>query len=579
MNNHIELLLNYFNKYADNCVENKLLSNFNRKSISIDFSSKSRQGDISSNFYLVAIKNILDKNFNLKHELIEDIYNLSFVRKCEISNHGFININIKKEFLLDQISYLLKQQNLYGKSNLGIGKKVNVEFVSANPTGPITVAHMRGAVLGDVISSLLSYTGYDVTREYYVNNAGSQIDILGNSLYKRYLELFGQSIELNSNEYPGEYLIDIAKLIKNKDDTKWLDNDSIERENYFKDFAVNNLIDFIANDLKLLNINFDKFSFETDIVSSKIIDDLFKILNKEGLLYNGTLEKPKGDDIGDWEPREQLLFKSSQLLDNQDRAFKKSNGEWTYFANDAAYHLDKFNRNFDLLINIWGADHVGYIPRMRSILKTISNKDNYLEIVTCQIVRLIRNNEILKMSKRTGNFITLKEVYNQVGKDPLRYFMVSTKSETSMDFDLNKVIEKNKDNPVFYCQYAYARSSSIINKANDLGINIKSFNKFNEIIDYLSEDEIEIILKLLSFPYILKLSSLTREPHRLTNYIEDVSTLFHSFWNKGKENESLRFIDEKNIIKTQAKLLWLQSMRIVFENIFNIIGIDYHETM
>ena len=579
MNNHIELLLNYFNKYADNCVENKLLSNFNRKSISIDFSSKSRQGDISSNFYLVAIKNILDKKFNLKNELIEDIYSLSFVKKCEISNHGFININIKKEFLLDQISYLLNQQNLYGKSNLGIGKKVNVEFVSANPTGPVTVAHMRGAVLGDVISSLLSYTGYEVTREYYVNNAGSQIDILGNSLYKRYLELFGQSIELNSNEYPGEYLIDIAKLIKNKDDTKWLDNDSIERENYFKDFAVNNLVDFIDNDLKLLNINFDKFSFETDIVSSKIIDDLFKILNKEGLLYNGTLEKPKGDDIGDWEPREQLLFKSSQILDNQDRAFKKSNGEWTYFANDAAYHLDKFNRNFDLLINIWGADHVGYIPRMKSILKTISNKDNYLEIVTCQIVRLIKNNEILKMSKRAGNFITLKEVYNQVGKDPLRYFMVSTKSETSMDFDLNKVIEKNKDNPVFYCQYAYARSSSIINKANDLGINIKSFNKFNEIIDYLSEDEIEIILKLLSFPYILKLSSLTREPHRLTNYIEDVSTLFHSFWNKGKENESLRFIDEKNIIKTQAKLLWLQSMRIVFENIFNIIGIDYHETM
>ena len=579
MNNHIELLLNYFNKYADNCVENKLLSNFNRKSISIDFSSKSRQGDISSNFYLVAIKNILDKKFNLKNELIEDIYSLSFVKKCEISNHGFININIKKEFLLDQISYLLNQQNLYGKSNLGIGKKVNVEFVSANPTGPVTVAHMRGAVLGDVISSLLSYTGYEVTREYYVNNAGSQIDILGNSLYKRYLELFGQSIELNSNEYPGEYLIDIAKLIKNKDDTKWLDNDSIERENYFKDFAVNNLVDFIDNDLKLLNINFDKFSFETDIVSSKIIDDLFKILNKEGLLYNGTLEKPKGDDIGDWEPREQLLFKSSQILDNQDRAFKKSNGEWTYFANDAAYHLDKFNRNFDLLINIWGADHVGYIPRMKSILKTISNKDNYLEIVTCQIVRLIKNNEILKMSKRAGNFITLKEVYNQVGKDPLRYFMVSTKSETSMDFDLNKVIEKNKDNPVFYCQYAYARSSSIINKANDLGITIKSFNKFNEIIDYLSEDEIEIILKLLSFPYILKLSSLTREPHRLTNYIEDVSTLFHSFWNKGKENESLRFIDEKNIIKTQAKLLWLQSMRIVFENIFNIIGIDYHETM
>ena len=579
MNNHIELLFNHFNEYVDNCVNKKLLTNFNRKSISIDFSSKSRQGDISSNFYLVAIKKILDNKFNLKDELLKEINNLFFVEKCEISKNGFININIKREFLVDQIEFLLNMQNQYGKSHLGNGKKVNVEFVSANPTGPVTVAHMRGAVLGDVISSLLSHTGYVVTREYYVNNAGSQIEILGKSLFKRYLELSGKSIELLSNEYPGEYLIDIAKLIINKDGNKWIEIDSDQREIYFKNFAVKHLIEVIKKDLKLLNINFDKFSFETDIVASNIINDLFKILDKHGLLYNGTLEKPKSDDIDDWEPREQLLFKSSKVLDDQDRAFKKSNGDWTYFANDAAYHLDKYNRKFDKLINIWGADHVGYISRMQSILKIISNKDDYLEIVTCQIVRLIKNKEILKMSKREGNFITLQEVFNQVGKDPLRYFMISTKSETTMDFDLNKVIEKNKDNPVFYCQYAYARASSVINKANDLGINIKSFNKFRETIEYLSEDEIEIILKLLSYPYILNLSSLSREPHRLTNFIEDVSASFHSFWNKGKENESLRFIDEKNIIKTQTKLLWLQSMRIVFENVFNIIGIEYHETM
>ena len=579
MNNHIELLYNYFNEYADKSIENNSISAFNKKSISIDFSSKSRKGDISSNFYLVAIKKIIDKKFNLKKELIKGINTLFFVEKSDISTNGFINIIIKRDFLIKQINFLLHQQNEYGQSDLGEGKKVNVEFVSANPTGPVTVAHMRGAVLGDVISSLLSNTGYKVTREYYVNNAGSQIDILGKSLFKRYQELFNKPVELNSNEYPGEYLINIAKLIKNNDDSKWLDIDENQRKNYFKEFAVNYLIDFIEKDLKLLNINFDKFSFEKDIVSSNIINDLFKILDKEGLLYSGTLEKPKGDDVNDWEPREQLLFKSSQLLDDQDRSFKKSNGEWTYFANDAAYHLDKFNRNFDHLINIWGADHIGYIQRMKSILKTISKKDNYLEIITCQIVRLIKNNKILKMSKREGNFITLQDVYNQVGKDPLRYFMVSTKSETSMDFDLNKVIERNKDNPVFYCQYAYARASSVLNKANDLGINIKSFNDYDKIYDYLSDDEIEIILKLLSYPYILKLSSLAREPHRLTNFIEDVSSSFHSFWNKGKENESLRFIDEKNIIKTQTKLLWLQSMRVVLENVFNIIGIDYHETM
>jgi arginyl-tRNA synthetase len=579
MNNHIDLLFNYFSEFANVCMKNNYLDKINRKSISIDFSSKSRKGDVSSNFYLVAIKKVLDKKFNLKDELLKGIHNLSFIDRCEISKNGFININIKKKFLVDQIEYLLTQQNQFGKSNLGNGKNVNVEFVSANPTGPITVAHMRGAVLGDVISSLLFNTGHNVTREYYVNNAGSQIDILGKSLFKRYLELHGEKIKLRSNEYPGEYLIDIAKLIKKNDEDKWLHHDSSQREFYFKDFAVKYLIKFIEQDLMLLNIKFDKFSFETDIVSSNIINDLFKILDKKNLLYNGVLEKPKGDDSDEWEPREQLLFKSSKILDDQDRAFKKSNGEWTYFANDAAYHLDKYNRNYDQLINIWGADHVGYIPRMKSVLKTISSKDDYLEIVTCQIVRLIKNNEILKMSKREGNFITLKEVYNQVGKDPLRYFMVSTKSETSMDFDLNKVIEKNKDNQVFYCQYAYARASSVINKANNLGINITSFNDFSEIINYLSDDEIEIILKLLSYPYILKLASIAREPHRLTNFIEDVSTSFHSFWNKGKENESLRFIDEKNIIKTQTKLILLQSMRIVFENVFNIIGIDYHETM
>ena len=251
MNNHIDLLFNYFNEFVDYCIKSNYLDKFNRKSISIDFSSKSRQGDISSNFYLVAIKKLLDKQFNLKDELLAGINNLSFIDKCEISKNGFINMNIKKNFLIDQIEHLLNLQNQFGKSNIGHGKKVNVEFVSANPTGPVTVAHMRGAVLGDVISSLLTNTGYKVTREYYVNNAGSQIDILGNSLFKRYLEIHGEKAELNNNEYPGEYLIDIAKLIEKKDGDKWLHFESKKRENYFKKFAVKYLIEFIEKDLML----------------------------------------------------------------------------------------------------------------------------------------------------------------------------------------------------------------------------------------------------------------------------------------------------------------------------------------
>ena len=579
MNNHIDILHNFFISYANNLNTQNLSEVINFKSISIDFSSKSRQGNISSNFYLVAIKKIKDNKFNFKHDLLKELNKLSFIKKCEISKKGFINLEITKEYLIKQIAYLLNQQNEYGKSNFGENSSINVEFVSANPTGPVTIAHIRGAVLGDVISSMLINSGYKVVREYYVNNAGSQIDILGKSLYKRYLQLFGHSIELNNNEYPGEYLIDIARFIKKQDDTKWIDSKFSGREIYFKNYAVKYLIKSIENDLKLLNIKFDKFTFESDIVESGIINDLFKILDDKQLLYNGILAKPKGDDTDEWEPRKQLLFKSSELFDDQDRALKKSNGEWTYFANDAAYHLDKYKRNYDKLINIWGADHIGYIPRMKSVLKTISNKNNFLEVLTCQIVRLIKDKKILKMSKREGNFVTLSEVYQQVGKDPLRYFMVSTKSETSMDFDLNKVIEKNKDNPVFYCQYAYARASSVINKANKVGINIKQFNEYDKIIDLLTEDEVEIILKILSYPYIIKQASLSREPHRLTNYIEDISTSFHSFWNKGKENESLRFIDENNILKTQTKLLWLNSMRVIFKNIFNIIGIDYNETM
>ena len=579
MNNHIHLLQSFFIDYAIKAEKNNIFNYVNKKSIGIDFSSKSRKGDISSNFYLVCIKKIKDKKFNFYEDLLNSLNKLGFVENCEISKNGFININLKKDFLLEEIVKLINQNSKYGNSNNGNGKSVNLEFVSANPTGPVTVAHMRGAVLGDVIGSMLHSSGYDVTREFYVNDAGSQINILGNSLYKRYLQLFKISIQLNSNEYPGEYLIEIAQLIKDECSDKWLNNNTKEREDFFKSYAVKNLINSIKIDLELLNIKFDKFTYETDIVSSNIIEELFIKLNQKKLLYKGILNKPKGDDAGDWEPREQLLFQSSKIFDDQDRALKKSDGEWTYFANDASYHLDKFNRKFDKLINVWGADHIGYIPRMKSILKTISDQDDYLEIVTCQIVRLIKNNEILKMSKREGNFITLDEVFKEVGKDPLRYFMVSTKSETSMDFDINKVVEKNKDNPVFYCQYAYARASSVINKANNIGINIESFNEYHKVIDHLTKDEIEIILKLLSYPFVLNQSSITREPHRLTNYLEDVSASFHSFWNKGKENQSLRFIDEKDLIKTQTKLLWLHSMRVVFKNIFNIIGIEAHEKM
>jgi len=304
------------------------------------------------------------------------------------------------------------------------------------------------------------------------------------------------------------------------------------------------------------------------------------LLKRKDLLYEGKLPKPKGEDLKNWEPHNQLLFKSSSLFDNEDRVFKKSNGDFTYFANDAAYHYDKYLRQFDKLINIWGADHIGYIPRMKSVVYATTNNESYLEILTCQIVRLIRNSQIIKMSKREGNFITLRDVFRSVGKDALRYFMISTKNETSIDFNIDKVLEKNKDNPVFYCQYAYARASSVINKAKNLYKNYPNkIYEDQELISYISKYEWEIILKLLSYPYILIQASKNREPHRITNYLEDLSASFHAFWNKGKDNESLRMIHESNLKKTQSKLIWLESLRIVFKNAFDIIGINAPESM
>ena len=311
-------------------------------------------------------------------------------------------------------------------------KKINIEFVSANPTGPIHVAHMRGAVIGDVLASILETSGFKVTREYYVNDSGSQVRVVGKSLFKRYQQLFNIPVVLSDNEYPGEYLKNIAKIIYDQDGDKWLNTkNEIENLKYFENFAIKNLVTTIKEDLSLINICFDKFTFESEIVDKKFINKVFTLLKEKNLLYEGILNKPMSGEIDNWEPRKQLLFRSSNFGDDTDRPFKKSNGEWTYFANDAAYHYEKFSRGYDQLINIWGADHIGYISRMKSIVEIISNRKNYLDVHVCQIVRLKKNGKFLKISKREGNYISLQEIQKEVGTDALRYSMISSRSENS----------------------------------------------------------------------------------------------------------------------------------------------------
>ena len=376
MNNYIQQLINFFYQYADELINENIISDVSKKQISIDYLSNNKKGDLASNFYLIIKKKIISDYYDFEENLNKKIKSLKFIKSFEISKNGFINFFLEQDFILQSLNSIFEKKYL-NELNFGKNKKINIEFVSANPTGPIHVAHIRGAVFGDVLSSLYEKVGFNVFREYYVNDAGSQIDKLTNSVYKRYLELFGKKIKLLDDEYPGDYLINIAKEIISKDGDKWISDNSDQSTEYFKNYSINKLISEIKSDLKLLDIKFDIFTHETNIVTSKIIDKLFDILRKKNLIYEGVLPKPKTEDV-EWEPRKQLLFRSSDIYDDQDRAFKKSNGDWTYFANDAAYHFDKYQRNYDKLINIWGSDHIGYIPRMKSLLKIINNNNEYL---------------------------------------------------------------------------------------------------------------------------------------------------------------------------------------------------------
>ena len=581
MTDFVSIFKKDLNKIINSLIEKNIIHDFNFNKLSIDYSSKSKQGDLSTNLYLILLRQNIKKNYDLKDYIFKVLSSLKYIEKIDIVKAGYINVILKKDFLISKINELFTNIDQYGSNNMGNGEKVNIEFVSANPTGPIHVAHIRGAVIGDVLASILESSGFKVTREYYVNDSGSQIRVMGKSLYKRYQQLFDHHVVLTANEYPGEYLKNIAKIIYDQDGDKWLNTkNEIEKLKYFENFAVKNLMASIKEDLSLININFDRFTFESEIVANELINNVFALLKEKNLLYEGILDKPKNDEENDWEPRKQLLFRSSNFGDDADRPFQKANGELTYFAKDAAYHYEKYSRGYDQLINIWGADHVGYISRMKSVVDIISNKKNYLDVQVCQIVHLRKNGKLLKISKREGNFITLKEIQKEVGKDALRYFMISSRSETPMDFDMNKVVEKNKDNPVFYCQYAFARASSVIRKAK-LSKKIPDIYESIDVIsiDYISNSEWNIILKILAWPYLLSQAAIFKQPHRITNYLEDLCSHFHSFWHKGKDDRSLRLIDENNIKKTISKLIWIESLRITLKQAFKIIGIEAPENM
>ena len=537
---------------------------------------KDKFGDISTNvaFSLSRFMKMNPEDFaNL---LIKELEKLDYVEDVKIEGNGFINLSLNKDFWINELKEVLLKNDKYGESNVGKSKKVIIEFVSANPTGPLHIGHCRGAVYGDVLCNIMKKLGFKVYKEYYINDTGAQIEKLTNSVIYRYKELFKKNKKkIDNNLYPGEYLIDLAKDIKKKYSTKLLEDNKRNNED-IKNYSLKWIVNLIQKDLKALGVTFDLFYSENDLVKKDKISLCVNTLKKNKLIYKGVPEKPKGGDIDEWEPREQFLFKSTKFGDDVDRALQKSDGDYTYFAKDIAYHFDKFKRGFDFMINVWGADHGGYIKRLSSAVNAITENKAKLVIKICQLVKVIDKKKTLKMSKREGKFITLKEVIDAVGKDVTRFIMLLRKNNEDIDFDLQKITEESKDNPVFYVQYAHARCSSVIREAekyfetSEISLNKIKKNNLDKLTD---KNEIFLIKEIVKWPKILEDSVNHQEPHRITFFLQSLASKFHSFWNYGKMDITKRFINIDNKELTLSRLSLIYSVRIVIGNGLNLLGV------
>ena len=537
---------------------------------------KDKFGDVSTNAALVLYKFLKTSPKSFADLLIKELKKIKYIEDAKVEGPGFINLSLKKDFWLAELKEVLFKNNRYGESDIGKSKKVIIEFVSANPTGPLHIGHCRGAVYGDVLSNIMRKQGYKVFKEYYINDTGSQIDKLTNSVIYRYNELFNKNKKkIDNNLYPGEYLIDLAKDLKKKHGSKLLENN---KKNYLtiKVFSLKWIINLIKNDLNLLGVKFDLFYSESDLIKKNKISICLDTLKKNKLIYEGIPEKPKSGDLDEWEPRKQSLFKSTKFGDDADRALEKSNGDYTYFAKDIAYHLDKYKRGFSFMINVWGADHGGYIKRLSSAVKAITNNKVNIIVKICQMVKIIDKKKTLKMSKREGKFISLKKVLNNVGKDVTRFIMLLRKNNEDIDFDLEKITEESKDNPVFYVQYAHARCCSVLREAknyfNPKEITLAEIKK-NDLKNLNDKNEILLIKEIVKWPKIIEDSVNYHEPHRITFFLQSLSSKFHSFWNYGKMDPSKRFIniDDKNL--TLSRLSLIYSVRIILSNGLNLLGV------
>jgi arginyl-tRNA synthetase len=495
-------------------------------------------------------------------------------KNVEIAGPGFLNIHFHISFWKEYLTKVIQLDSKYG-SNKSFKKKYNIEFVSANPTGPLHVGHCRGAVLGDTLSNLLSFNGHKVTKEYYVNDHGDQIKNFVTSVYYRILEIIkNKPFPNNKDLYPGDYIIDIArKIIKKKSIKNFNSFEKVYNKLFSESLKCS--MQLIMSDLNLLGVKHNNFVYESKLIDNKMVSKTVKKLQKENYIYNGKLEAPKGEQTKDWKMRNQLLFKSTVFGDDADRPLQKADGAWTYFAGDIAYHADKISRKFDVLINILGADHVGYTKRILSATKAISNSKVHLICKVSQLVKLFKNGEPFKMSKRRGDYITVEDLIKEVGKDSTRFMMLSRSNDVELDFDFEKVTEKSKDNPVFYVQYGYARVNSVFRL---LKLNLKAKIKLDNKKFILNQYEIEILKKISEWPKCVELSSFKLEPHRIPFYLYELVSLFHSYWSLGNDNKEFRFVSERGKLNS-SRLVLLQALSIVIKNGMSILGVSTPSSM
>lgn len=542
-------------------------------------------GDVSSNAALVLSKAAGRKPREIAELLAAELRGHPDVAGVEIAGPGFINLRLHPAFWTKRLADILTAGEDYGTSTLGAGKRVNVEYVSANPTGPMHVGHGRGAVLGDALAALLARTGHDVTREYYINDAGGQVDTLARSAYLRYREALGEAITIPEGLYPGEYLKPVGAALAARHGRALLDKPEAAWLALIRAETIAAMMALIRDDLAALGVRHDVFVSERDdVVAKGKVEQAVESLRRRDLVYRGVLEPPKGEKPDDWEPREQLLFRATAFGDVVDRPLQKSDGTWTYFASDMAYHHGKVERGFDRLIDVWGADHKGYVKRMEAAVKALrGDRDTQFEVKLCELVNLLENGEPVRMSKRSGTFVTLREVIDRVGAGVVRFIMLTRRSEQTLDFDFAKVTEQSKDNPVFYVQYAHARTRSVMRQAETAlpGLDLSAAALAGVPLDRLqSKAEFVALIKTLAFwPRLLESAAETGEPHRVAFFLYDLAAQFHQLWTHGKDDHELRIVVAEDRDGTLARLALVRAVGYVVASGLRLIGVEPAESM